>query len=127
MSEPGKITVPLSRPLDIGGGEMLRAVVLREPRMREYARLGEPIIYVPDVNGMDVPVEVDDVIEKYLAALVVEPDIPNLIGRLHLVDGIRVKEALLGFFLDCRQEALRPPAPCSSSTSVGSAPSSGTI
>jgi hypothetical protein len=62
MSEPSTIIVPLTRPIYIGGDQTCRRVVLREPCMREYARLGEPVVFVPDVNGHDVPVEMDEVI-----------------------------------------------------------------
>lgn len=126
MSEPATITVPLTRLLDIGGGQSLSSVVLREPRMREYAEFGEPLIFVPDVNGNDVPIENDDVIKKYLERLVVAPPIPALLFNMHLTDAIRVKEALLTFFLHCRDEALRPPSTSSSSGSDTSAPQNGT-
>lgn len=125
MSQPNTITVPLKRPLDVGGGKTISAVVLREPRMREYAKLGEPVVFMPDVNGRDVPIEMDEVIERYLTTLVVEPDMPALLKNLPLVDAIRVKEALLGFFMDCREEALLTPVRSSSSASVGSDLSNG--
>ena len=128
MSDPATIVIPLSRPCDFGPGlGRCTRVVLREPRMHEYARIGEPVIFMPNIHGFDVPIEMDEVIEKYLSTLVVEPDMPALLGRLHLVDAIRVKEALLSFFLDCREEGLRKPVTSSSSASDGSAPSNGTI
>lgn len=124
---PETIVVPLASRLDLGGDRFLDRVVLRAPRLREYARLGEPIIFVPDANGNDVPIEVDEVIEKYLATLVIEPDIPAQLFNLRLDDSIRVKEALLSFFLESRERALRTPPASSSSTSGSFDRPNGTI
>ncbi len=126
MTDAPTITIDLLNPLDIGGGRTASRVVLREPRMREYARFGEPISYVPDAEGRDIPVENDEAIEKYLGALVIEPDSPILLLNLRLVDAIRVKEALLSFFVDCRERAFRLPLVSSSSSAVTSAPPSST-
>lgn len=93
----GEITIPLSTPLDIGGGETLSAVVLREPRMRELLEYGQP--YRPFmVGGVIQIVEDDDAIKAYIERLLIKPDMKALLGNLTLADGLAVRKAFLDFF-----------------------------
>lgn len=98
----GEISIPLSTPLDIGGGETISAVVLREPRMRELLEFGKPYrsIWVGDTEQV---VEDDDTIRTYLGRLLIKPDIKALLGNLSLADGLAVREAFLGFFVKSEQ------------------------
>lgn len=104
----GEITIDLTEPLDLGGGAAARRVRLREPKAREYLKIGEPILYQRLPDGAVAQIDNDAAIAAYVQALVIEPDIPALIGNLSLADSIRVKDALLDFFRASQVRARSP-------------------
>ncbi|TBW33354.1 hypothetical protein EYW49_20560 [Siculibacillus lacustris] len=93
----GQITIDLETPIAIGEDKKIARVVLREPRMRELLAFGKPFRWVT-MAGKPQYVEDDDAIKAYLEKLVEEPDIPTLLGNVSLADGLRIREAFLGFF-----------------------------
>ena len=119
------IVVDLLSPFAGPDGTVTR-IGLREPTLKEFITIGEPYTFIPEVNGVEVPVENDDVIAKYLFTLVVEPNIPSLLNKVKISDTMRIKEALLSFFMESRERAFRTPLNSTSSGSTSSAPSSST-
>ena len=114
-------TIKLAEPIKGHDGD-IRAVVLREPRASDLFALGEPIVYAQTASGMFFTSEKEETIRAYLDRCIVEPSDKLLLEQLSLRDGIQVKEALLGFFMDARQGPSPDAATSSSSTSKSSTP-----
>lgn len=94
MSKEKRVT--LLEPIS-GHGELIREVVLREPRYKDYFSLGEPYVIAQNADGSALPVESPDAIQAYLERCVVSPE-PLLLAGLGLADAMAVKGALLSFF-----------------------------
>lgn len=94
MSKEKRITLldPIA-----GHGELIREVVLREPRYKDYFSLGDPYVIAQNADGSALPVENPEAIQSYLDRCVVSPE-PLLLAGLSLADAMAVKGALLSFF-----------------------------
>jgi hypothetical protein len=105
--------VALKSPLS-GHGELIREVVLREPRAADLWSIGEPFVWARNADGSMLPIENNDAIRTYIERCCASPD-PLLLGGLSLADAMAVKEAVLGFFV-ASQATSSPPATSSSPT-----------
>jgi hypothetical protein len=109
------ITIELTEPLV--GHEPIPRLILREPQARDYFSLGEPSILAQSVDGTAVyAIENSEIVQRYIERCLVEPKDPLTLGQLCLVDAMRVKEAVLGFFNQARANVSRSPATSSSSS-----------
>lgn len=95
-----EIKVPLLDPIG-GHGELIREVVLREPKGSDYQSLSDPFIIARNADGSLFPVENPEIIRAYLERCIVSPD-PLLLAGLGLADAIAVKNALLSFFTEAQ-------------------------
>ncbi|MCW2276379.1 hypothetical protein GJ654_18805 [Rhodoblastus acidophilus] len=77
------------------------AVTLREPRYSEYSELGEPARWAVK-DGVSIRIENDDAIKGYIERCVVAPADSLLLDQAELVDAMRIKEGMLGFFWEAR-------------------------
>lgn len=111
MAKEKRIT--LIEPIS-GHGELIKEVVLREPRSSDFFSLGPPYVIAQNVDGSTFPVEYSEIIKTYLDKSCVSPD-PLLLAQLGLADAMAVKDALLSFFTQA-QAILSKPATSSSST-----------
>ena len=108
-------TVSLSEPV-VGHGEPIREVKLREPTAGEFIATGEVLTRAYNADGSSFLVENNAAIAAYLESSIVEPKSADLLlGQASLVDGMRLKEAVLGFFGDARSVLQSKSAPTSSS------------
>lgn len=102
-------SIPLSRTYE-AHGKVFSAVTLREPSLREYLSIGEPIEMHtgPDGEGRYV-IEHGDRILDYLDKLAVagEPGAESL-AVLELADAMAVKAGVLDFFTAARQQRAKP-------------------
>jgi hypothetical protein len=94
-------TVPLTNPIK-GHAGFIESVTLREPTGDEYFSLGEPGVYARTAERVTLQVENDPVIKAYIEKCVVAPANALLLAQLSLVDAMKVKDAMLGFFQDAR-------------------------
>lgn len=93
-------------------GQTFDSVTLREPKLRDYLAIGEPVEIQPNGDGGRMVVEYNDRVEGYFQRLVKVPGF-EMIQDLDLVDAIAIKDAILDFFKTAR---LRRDAPTNSSS-----------
>lgn len=105
--------VPLSAPIG-AHGELVKEVVLREPRASDFFSLGDPFVWAQNADGSMFPVENSEAIRAYLDRCVVSPD-PLLMGQIGLADAMAVKAAMLDFFVQARTTSTTPATSSSSS------------
>jgi hypothetical protein len=118
------ITIQLRDPIT-GHGGRITTVGVREPNGREYTQFGDPFVYARTDAKVMVSAENDIAIKSYIEHCIVPPegaDVLLIMSQLSLIDMMRVKETVLGFFLGARQELSGATASSSSSTSGSSAP-----
>jgi hypothetical protein len=113
-------TITLIKPIPFNG-KMLDSLTLREPGLREYAALGEPIVQTRSADGAWVVVENSDTIIEYMRALV-PADLRGALDHAGLADVLRLKEEVLGFFGDARAAGQTSAQDSSSLSLDGSAP-----
>ncbi|TWD54545.1 hypothetical protein FB480_103457 [Agrobacterium vitis] len=77
-------------------------VVLRAPRLREYAAIGDLDSYAKTADGAIYMTENDGVFDRYISALAQEPNNPALLKNISLADAMRLKDALRDFFTKSR-------------------------
>ncbi|MEN3239017.1 hypothetical protein PUR29_36890 [Methylobacterium ajmalii] len=111
------VTIPLTRPVDGHRGE-IREVILREPTWGDVMPVGNPYTIHHSPEGVPIVVENPAIIEHYLERCVVEPMHYNLLTNCNLRDALRVRQALLDFFLNAE------PGDAASNTSPGTSSSS---
>jgi hypothetical protein len=109
------VKVELSEPRVGHGGASVTHVVLREPTLDELFLYGEPIEVTRTKSGEVITIEHPDILNAYRKVLIVEPDSQVLVGSLPLVDALRVKDEIIGFFLSARLATL-PTSPTDSSS-----------
>jgi hypothetical protein len=132
MNMPKTIKVTLTNSIT-GHKGPTSEVVLREPTCEEFFELGEPrtTVFSTDqaTTGMITQsknmemkqIDNGPVIKKYLTRCMVEPDYLIVSTQCSLADGLRLKEALLGFFDLALVAASLTDATSSSSTSNSAA------
>lgn len=98
--------VTLVEPIS-GHGELIKEVVLREPRSNDFFSLGPPYVFAQNADGSTFPVEYSEVIKAYMEKSCVSPD-PLLLAQLGLTDAMAVKDALLSFFTQAQATLSRP-------------------
>ncbi len=108
-----KITIELDTPLRGHNGE-IKAVVLREPRMAEYFRLGDPWTIALSEGKVPFTIENGEAIEQYVRACVVEPADFQLLEQGGLQLARKLKEAVLSFF--------QPGTPIAQDTAISQMP-----
>lgn len=90
--------IPLSRPIKVHGGALIKEVELREPNYDEIVELGDPYFIAVTRDQVPFQVENAEAIKKYLARCIVKPEDPALLAQLRPADVIAVKDKLLAFF-----------------------------
>ena len=105
--------VKLSTPVE-AFGKQYSELTLREPRASLYARLGEPRIAVMNggQGGGGYFLDVHDTIRNYLEALIDIGDAAtaqSILAQLSLPDYLKLKNALLSFFLEAAALASTAP------------------
>lgn len=80
----------------------IKELVFREPRARDFFELGEPFAYARNPDGTVYSAENADVINKYIERLLEKPNDPLVLAQVSLVDAMRIKETVLGFFTAAR-------------------------
>lgn len=107
------VTVPLSEPI-VGHGEPITEAKLREPTAGEYVTTGEVASWAGNPDGSTFRIENNATIAAYIELLIVEPKSASLLlAQASLVDGMRLREAVLDFFTTART-ALRSPSAATS-------------
>ena len=101
------IEIELSDPIEgipapDGSPTTIKRIVLRAPRLREYAEIGDLIMPAKSANGSIAVMEIDGVFDRYIDALLVEPQSQALARNISLVDSMRLKDALSDFFSKSR-------------------------
>ncbi len=117
------IVVTLARPLD--GHEVIKQVEFREPTWRDYAELGEPYVWTPRGDDSSIASPVMETIKAYAERLIARGDKvgdPLLLDRLGLVDSRKVRDALMGFFLDADPSVVRSKTSPTTSSSSSDGP-----
>jgi hypothetical protein len=117
------VTVDLAEPIH-GHEGPIRQVVLREPRFAEVTEIGEIWQFVPAAPGDErgpTPVLIDAAVREYILRCVEKPD-AALLAQLSLVDTMKLRQEVVGFFGRAGLTLMRGSATSSSSTS-GSSPS----
>lgn len=107
-------TIPLSEPIIDHGGPV-HAIVLRAPTLSEYGRIGEPFTVRIGPDDKPVVIEHDDAIVRYMEILITTPSDMGLAEKIDLSDSIAVKEGILDFFAEARQDLMSRASPTSSS------------
>ena len=98
----GNVELDLAQAVTGHGGQITR-VVLRPPTARDYFALGEPSVYARNADGTIYSIEYPQIIEDYIRRCIVEPkEMELVVGQIGLVDGMKIKEALLDFFASAR-------------------------
>lgn len=113
-------TLDLLSPVPFAG-RSVDSLSFREPRMREYAAHGEPVIQTRSADGGWVVVENTDAIFAYARALLPD-DLAGILDHVGLADLLRIKEEVLSFFGDARLAGATSQQSSSSSNSDGSTP-----
>lgn len=98
----GEVRVPLSTPIK-GHAGPISEVVLRAPKAADFFELGEPQVVAYGKEGLGYVAENTETVRAYIERLVIEPD-AMLLAQLSLADAMKVKSAVLGFFIDARQK-----------------------
>lgn len=99
-------TIKLIEPIEGGEGQITE-VVLRRPKYRDIALLGEPSAYAKSEEGLMFTSEKDDVIHSYIDRLLVQPKDPALLDQLGLADALQLRRAVHVFFQDARKAISR--------------------
>jgi hypothetical protein len=104
-----KLKITLLEPI-VGHGGMVKEIWLREPTARELMSFGDPWSRAFSRDGLVFQSENVEIVKQYVDACVVY-DSPGpkvdelLLEQLGLADGLRVKDAVLGFFTSARLAA----------------------
>lgn len=97
---------------------VVEEIVIREPTGRQYLAIGEPRMLARNADGTAYQVEDQTAIRAYIEGCVVEgKDTPGVTQLLSLTDVRRVKDAVLGFFIDADLAIFAASSPASPSTS----------
>jgi hypothetical protein len=120
MTAPVAKSIPLSVPI-AGHGGPVREWKLREPTGAELFRFGEPFVYARNPDGSIFTVENNDVIKLYAEALTVAPD-AIFLDQLALADALKVRSAVIDFFVTAQASIYSPPATSSSGTTASPTP-----
>ncbi len=115
------VTVTLGTPIP-GHKGPIDKVVIREPRAGDYFELGEPVIYTQSREGRLIGAEHTETVKAYLDRLIVEPKDQLVLGQMDLADSMKVKAAMMDFFINARLKSFGIDAISSSSTSESSTP-----
>lgn len=99
------VTIKLSKPLP-GHNGPITEIVIREPNCEDLLEFGDPCIYARLEDGTLFPAEDKEAIKRYVNRLV-DLD-PLLLGKLSLADGLRIKDTVIGFFIDARLTSQTP-------------------
>jgi hypothetical protein len=100
---PKTATVELTDPFPGHGGSQVTKVVVREPRGSEYVTHGEPAVFArTGNNGAAVLAENDTAIKAYLDCCIVEPNSLLVMSQVSLIDMMKIKQEVLGFFQAAR-------------------------
>lgn len=113
------IKIILEKPIEFDG-KTLSEVVMREPTADDYIRSGEPRMVSGSPEAGYVVVDDNAAIQGYVNALISPSGIP--LDKLTLRDGYQIREAVLGFFVDARQDGSKAGRSSSSAASDGSTP-----
>ncbi|RXF67685.1 hypothetical protein [Hansschlegelia zhihuaiae] len=117
--------VELAKPLD--GHEVVKHLEFREPTWADYVEIGEPYIWTPRGDGYSDPTPILENVKAYAERLIARGDQkgdPLLLGRLGLADSRKVRDAIMGFFLDEDPAVVRSTtSQTSSSSGLAGAPS----
>ncbi|WP_316172145.1 MULTISPECIES: hypothetical protein [unclassified Bradyrhizobium] len=96
------VTIALLEPIEGGRGQ-IKEVVLRPPKYRDIAALGEPSAYARSDDGLMFTSDKDEVVHGYIERLLVEPQDAALLEQLGLADALKLREAVHGFFQAARK------------------------
>lgn len=99
------VTIPLAKPLKAPNNELVKQVVLREPTFDEYLSFGDPFTIAQSTGGTPFVVENEEIIRKYIALCLVEPENPAILEQGNAKLGRQVKRELLNFFQPDATEA----------------------
>ena len=103
------------------GAQTITQIEIREPNGSEFIRLGEPYLNSIGDDGRVANVEDNEVIRAYCEMLIVTPARLPL-DLLGLADSMRLKDAVLDFFIIARRAGLKGAPKPSSASSDGSMP-----
>ncbi|MCF4130255.1 hypothetical protein [Methylobacterium sp. SyP6R] len=92
------VTIPLTTPIQ-WHRDLVREIVLREPTWDDIMPIGHPVTLHSSPEGVQIPVENPAAIMHYAERCVVEPMDMNFLSQLGLRDTMRVRQAILDFFL----------------------------
>jgi hypothetical protein len=96
------VEIKLVEPIKTHDGEA-KVVILRPPKYADVFALGEPQAFAVDPNtGMMFTTDKDEVIEKYIERICIEPKDSNWLVQCGLADSLALRDAVLGFFRDAR-------------------------
>lgn len=104
----GERVIPLSHSY-AAHGQTFSEVVLREPTLSDHFAIGDPVELHPGPDGSGrFVVEHSDRISAYLDRLVVsgKPG-RECLGGLDLVDSIKIKDEIVGFFTEAHTRRAR--------------------
>lgn len=107
------ITLDLVEPIE-AHDELVRQVVLREPRGADYFALGDPFVVARNPDGTLFEVVNEGVVKGYIERLAEKPN-AALLGTISAADAIKLRQKVLDFFYAAR--ASTSPAPQTSSSS----------
>lgn len=91
-------TIELEKPITGHEGE-IRKIVLREPTYREVMPNGSPYQVHDTDDGQSVVLYDNEKIRAYAEACLIEPKESDLLKQLGLRDTMKLREAVLRFFL----------------------------
>jgi hypothetical protein len=112
---PKTVTVTLRDPFE-GHSGMVKEIVLREPRAKDYFELGEVRTLTRNDKGNVHLQENGEALQKYFERCI-QGDALLAISSMSLADSMQVKEAIFGFFDQALLAASPLPATSSSSNS----------
>lgn len=92
-------TIELSQPIKSHRGELIKKIVLREPRYRDLMDLGMPSTWVAVPGGGGFEQESFTALEEWVNRLV-DMDV-NLLELLTLKDSLALRAAVRDFFFRC--------------------------
>ncbi len=98
--------VELSAPFE-WHGEMIKSIRLREPTGADLFDLGEPSQLCRSSDGTYYETEFVNVIKQYADRLIVHESGSFFLKQIGLADAKKVKETILGFFIDAVQANTR--------------------
>lgn len=93
------VKVSLSKPVVVH--KTHHELEFREPKWGDYADLGEPYVWAQSAENAELSraTPIWETVKTYAERLLVNEDGPPVLDQLNVVDGFKVRDAIMGFFL----------------------------